>query len=411
MKKIVCCILTCCFLFIALGSYNSLLVNVEAEELNNVTYTLSEDGTYYILNKCTDYTSDVITVPKTVNGKPVKEIGQLAFASCMASRIILPDTMVSIGASAFFLCEKLTEVVIPKSVQYIGSGIFADCSSMTFNEYDNGLYYGNASNPYLLMVGTKSRDITSCRIHEDTVFMPDGFYQHKKITSVYIPASVKYLDFRAIAGCDSLTSVTVSPDNKVYCSINNCIIEKATKTLIAGCGTSVIPTNGSVTAIGNSAFWRCNSLTEIVIPSPIESVGTRAFSNCKNLVKVYIADSVVTMGDEIFSDCISLTDAYCEASEKPAGWGSWFPGTFPYSGVNMHWGYESDVFNSSVSIGDINGNNKLDARDYLLLKRAFFGTYELTCDFKIVDINGNGKLDARDYLLLKRAFFGTYTIK
>ena len=32
-------------------------------------------------------------------------------------------------------------------------------------------------------------------------------------------------------------------------------------------------------------------------------------------------------------------------------------------------------------------------------------------DERIADINGNGKLDARDYLLLKRAYFGTYTIK
>ena len=61
--------------------------------------------------------------------------------------------------------------------------------------------------------------------------------------------------------------------------------------------------------------------------------------------------------------------------------------------------------------GDVNGNGKLDARDYLLLKRAYFGTYTLTCDSEISDVNGNGKLDARDYLLLKRAYFGTYTIK
>ena len=63
------------------------------------------------------------------------------------------------------------------------------------------------------------------------------------------------------------------------------------------------------------------------------------------------------------------------------------------------------------SVGDINGNGKIDARDYLLLKRAYFGTYELTCDDAIADINGNGKIDARDYLLLKRAYFGTYEIK
>ncbi len=62
-------------------------------------------------------------------------------------------------------------------------------------------------------------------------------------------------------------------------------------------------------------------------------------------------------------------------------------------------------------IGDVNMNGKIDARDYLLLKRAFFKTYTLQCSDEIADVNGNGKLDARDYLLLKRAFFGTYVIQ
>ncbi|MBR5279148.1 MAG: hypothetical protein IKU23_07795 [Clostridia bacterium] len=65
----------------------------------------------------------------------------------------------------------------------------------------------------------------------------------------------------------------------------------------------------------------------------------------------------------------------------------------------------------TYTVGDVNGNGKIDARDYLLLKRAYFGTYTLTCDLEVADVNGNGKIDARDYLLLKRAYFGTYTIK
>ncbi|MBR4951004.1 MAG: hypothetical protein IKZ23_03530, partial [Clostridia bacterium] len=60
--------------------------------------------------------------------------------------------------------------------------------------------------------------------------------------------------------------------------------------------------------------------------------------------------------------------------------------------------------------GDINQNGKIDARDYLLLKRAYFGTYALTCDEAVADLNNNGKIDARDYLLLKRMYFGSFTL-
>ncbi len=67
--------------------------------------------------------------------------------------------------------------------------------------------------------------------------------------------------------------------------------------------------------------------------------------------------------------------------------------------------------NAQYLIGDVNGNGKIDARDYFLLKRAFFDTYELSEDeAKRGDVDGNGAIKARDYFLLKRLFFGTYTI-
>ena len=60
--------------------------------------------------------------------------------------------------------------------------------------------------------------------------------------------------------------------------------------------------------------------------------------------------------------------------------------------------------------GDINGNGKIDSMDYVLLKRAYFGTYELK-DLAVGDLNDNGKIDSMDYVYLRRAYFGTYTIK
>lgn len=59
--------------------------------------------------------------------------------------------------------------------------------------------------------------------------------------------------------------------------------------------------------------------------------------------------------------------------------------------------------------GDINGNGKIDVNDYILLKRAYFGTFQLTEEQKKrADINGDGKITATDYILLKRKYLGTY---
>ena len=62
--------------------------------------------------------------------------------------------------------------------------------------------------------------------------------------------------------------------------------------------------------------------------------------------------------------------------------------------------------------GDVNKNGKIDMTDYILLKRAYFGTYKFTEIQNLAgDINQNNKIDMTDYILLKRVYFGTYTIK
>ncbi len=63
-------------------------------------------------------------------------------------------------------------------------------------------------------------------------------------------------------------------------------------------------------------------------------------------------------------------------------------------------------------LGDVNKNDKIDMTDYILLKRAYFGTFTFDDDQnKRGDINKNNKIDMTDYILLKRVYFGTYTIK
>ncbi len=66
---------------------------------------------------------------------------------------------------------------------------------------------------------------------------------------------------------------------------------------------------------------------------------------------------------------------------------------------------------NAYKLGDVNMNGKIDATDYLMIKRAFLGTYDLSDEQMVLaDVNGNGEIDATDYLMVKRAFLGTYVI-
>ncbi len=63
----------------------------------------------------------------------------------------------------------------------------------------------------------------------------------------------------------------------------------------------------------------------------------------------------------------------------------------------------------STSMGDVNADGKVDSADYLLIKRACFGSYKLTADEEArSDIDGSNKVDSTDYVLVKRMAFGTY---
>ena len=62
-----------------------------------------------------------------------------------------------------------------------------------------------------------------------------------------------------------------------------------------------------VTAIGEKAFSKKNSLKTVVIPQGVTSIGASAFSQCSSLTDVFIPESVTSIGPFAFNECSSLT--------------------------------------------------------------------------------------------------------
>ena len=122
------------------------------------------------------------------------------------------------------------------------------------------------------------------------------------LTSVTIGSSVTIIANSAFYYCSGLTNIIVDEGNTKYHSVENCLIETATKTLILGCKTSVIPTDGSVTSIGDSAFRGCSGLTSITIPDSVTSIGWGAFWYCTDLTNITIPDSVTSIGESAFDN-------------------------------------------------------------------------------------------------------------
>lgn len=81
--------------------------------------------------RCDTAASGAVTVPASIDGKPVVSIGDCAFGLCDGlTKITIPDGVKYIGENAFAGCTKVTSIELPDSVQYIGSA-FDDCRSLT----------------------------------------------------------------------------------------------------------------------------------------------------------------------------------------------------------------------------------------------------------------------------------------
>lgn len=79
--------------------------------------------------------------------------------------------------------------------------------------------------------------------------------------------------------------------------------------------------NLKVVAIGDEAFFWCDSLVNITIPNTVTSIGESAFSRCSALASAVIPNSVTTIGNEAFDGCTSLTDLCIEDGENPLSLG------------------------------------------------------------------------------------------
>ena len=241
--------------------------------LEPLTFTLSEDGTYYFVAATDTYISGVIDIPSTYGEEdlPVTRIPDNAFEECSEiTGVVIPDSITHVGNSAFDGCYRITSVYINDLSKWckisFGYGVRSNPLGYADNLYVNGELVTELVIPDSIMT------IGYC-----------AFGGYSGLISVVIPDSVTSIGTYAFSGCHNLTSVMIG---------NN------------------------VKTIGSYAFYNCSSLTSVVIPNRVTSIGAQAFYNCTSLTSIVIPNSVTTIDVCAFEDCSSLASVTFEGGSK-----------------------------------------------------------------------------------------------
>lgn len=230
-----------------------------------------------------------VVVEREAGGLPVTRFR--SSVSFSMESIEIPDTVVILEDEAFHNCMQLKKMELPESVRYIGERAFHGCASLEKVELPEGLK----------AVGS----------------FP--FYQCTSLKKVSIPSTLVNVEGYLFYNCPSLEQLEVADGNPVYHSSGNCMIETETKTLIAGCKTSEIPADGSVTVIGRYAFAGNDGLKELVVPEGVTEIGCYAFVKCSNLKEITLPRSLETLDDQAFKFCEDLSHIHYAGTMEEFG--------------------------------------------------------------------------------------------
>ena len=289
----------------------------EAFTSGEYEYALLDDGTVEI----TGYNgkAEKLTIPNMLNGKKVTSIDNRAFYLCNSLiSIIIPDSVAKISVNPFAYCRTLKSIFVSSEHPYffaIDGVLFRKADSCLIS-YPKGREYTTYNIPQGITAIESSafydcKFLTRVTIPDSVTSIGDcAFYLCSSLTSVSIPDSVEQIGTNPFAACFELKTISVSPEHPYFATIDGVLFRKADKALIsypASISSSTYTIPQGITAIGDSAFFYCYSLTSVSIPDSVTSIGDSAFFWCSSLTSVSIPDSVTAIGDSAFSYCDSLT--------------------------------------------------------------------------------------------------------
>jgi hypothetical protein len=332
-------------------------------------------------------------------GHGLSSIPEGAFSSCASlTSVTIPSNITSIGDGAFYTCSSLLAIYFLGNAPSVGVfyyGTFGADSVILYhlagtagwNPFDSTSAYSRhpmalwnpecqynytTNNGTITITGytgpggavvvpnsihgwavtgigedafriTLTR-LTSITLPSSVTTIGSWAFSDTGLTNMFISASVTSIGHGAFFTCSNLMAITVDAANASYSSVDGILFNKNQTTVVQCPGGRVesVTLPGSVTDLGNMAFYGCSSLLGVTIPNGVTGIGSALFCGCSSLSSVTVPDNVTSIANAAFLGCSSLTNA-------TLGKGVTGIGSYAFCGCNM----ASITLPSSIgSIGD-----------------------------------------------------------
>ncbi len=275
--------------------------------------------------------SDIV-VPDTLEGYPVRAIGEeafyhhkfvksitlpegveylgkSAFSSCYnAESINIPESVTHIGEMAFYSCEALKSIVVPSSVKVVGSHAFKFCHSVESLVISNGVEVIGEHAFANMNLLTSVEIPESVKVIETYAFATGGY------SEIHIPGNVREIGEMVFFECSKLKNITVDAENKYFSADENGVLYNKDMTALVAFPSQLVTYTApeSVTEIPAYFFMQATALENVVLHAGITSIGDYAFRSCGALTEVTVYGNPA-VGNFIFSSCDKLAAVKCSA--------------------------------------------------------------------------------------------------
>ena len=222
-----------------------------------------------------------VTIPKDINGVPVKYVEDYAFYynSSLETLNICAD-LEKVGNNAFARCRNLNTVLFLSGggIKTVGSEAFSGC-----------------------------KNLTTILLTERTTSIERGAFSSSGVLAFNVPKTVTHIGDGAFADCQSLVGILIGGDpnasNSNYKVVNGILYSAdGSKLLSFPAGGSIsydIPSG--VTEIAPHAFDGAANLSKVNFPNTLKVIDSYAFYDCGALNELNLPDSLEYIGNSAFA--------------------------------------------------------------------------------------------------------------